>query len=54
MMIKTEIKSSKIDNYISLPILFLGMVIFASLVYYAERLHANPKNDFKSIPEGLW
>ena len=33
---------------------FLGMVIFASLVYYAERLHANPKNDFKSIPEGLW
>ena len=35
-------------------LLFLGMVIFASLVYYAERLHANPKNDFKSIPEGLW
>lgn len=34
--------------------LILGMVIFASLVYYAERLHANPKNDFKSIPEGLW
>ena len=30
------------------------MVIFASLVYYAERLHTNPKNDFKSIPEGLW
>ena len=34
--------------------LILGMVIFASLVYYAERLHANPDNDFKSIPEGLW
>ena len=34
--------------------LILGMVIFASLVYYAERLHANPTNDFKSIPEGLW
>ena len=34
--------------------LILGMVIFASLVYYAERLHANPENDFKSIPEGLW
>ena len=34
--------------------LILGMVVFASLVYYAERLHANPKNDFKSIPEGLW
>lgn len=34
--------------------LILGMVIFASLVYYAERLDANPHNDFKSIPEGLW
>jgi len=34
--------------------LVLGMVIFASLVYYAERLHTNPQNDFKSIPEGLW
>ena len=34
--------------------LILGMVIFASLVYYAERLHANPNNSFKSIPEGLW
>lgn len=34
--------------------LILGIVIFASLVYYAERLQANPYNDFKSIPEGLW
>ena len=23
-------------------------------MYYAERLDKNPKNDFKSIPEGLW
>ena len=30
------------------------MVIFVSLVYYAERLHTNPNYDFKSIPEGLW
>ncbi|KAG8195706.1 hypothetical protein JTE90_002969 [Oedothorax gibbosus] len=34
--------------------LVLGIVIFASLVYYAERLQANPRNDFTSIPEGLW
>ncbi|XP_052120888.1 potassium voltage-gated channel protein Shaw-like isoform X1 [Frankliniella occidentalis] len=34
--------------------LVLGIVVFASLVYYAERLQANPHNDFKSIPEGLW
>ncbi|XP_063244262.1 potassium voltage-gated channel protein Shaw-like [Bacillus rossius redtenbacheri] len=34
--------------------LVLGIVVFASLVYYAERLQANPLNNFKSIPEGLW
>ncbi|PNF43116.1 Potassium voltage-gated channel protein Shaw [Cryptotermes secundus] len=34
--------------------LVLGIVVFASLVYYAERLQPNPHNDFKSIPEGLW
>lgn len=34
--------------------LVLGIVIFASLVYYAERIQANPHNDFKSIPLGLW
>ncbi|XP_054265700.1 potassium voltage-gated channel protein Shaw-like [Macrosteles quadrilineatus] len=34
--------------------LVLGIVIFASLVYYAERIQANPHNDFNSIPLGLW
>ncbi|XP_043495284.1 potassium voltage-gated channel protein Shaw-like isoform X2 [Polistes fuscatus] len=34
--------------------LVLGIVIFASLVYYAERTQSNPQNDFKSIPLGLW
>nr|CAD7202110.1 unnamed protein product [Timema douglasi] len=34
--------------------LVLGIVVFASLVYYAERLQPNPMNNFKSIPEGLW
>lgn len=34
--------------------LVLGIVVFASLVYYAEKLQANPHNDFRSIPEGLW
>jgi len=34
--------------------LVLGIVVFASLVYYAERLQTNPDNHFKSIPEGLW
>lgn len=32
--------------------LLLGIIIFASLIYYAERLQTNPHNDFKSIPEG--
>lgn len=34
--------------------LVLGIVIFASLVYYAERIQYNPDNDFNSIPLGLW
>ncbi|XP_063537008.1 potassium voltage-gated channel protein Shaw-like [Cydia strobilella] len=34
--------------------LVLGIVIFASLVYYAEKTQDNPENQFKSIPLGLW
>ncbi|VDM95564.1 unnamed protein product [Thelazia callipaeda] len=32
----------------------LGIVIFAALVYYAERIEPNPDNQFDSIPVGLW
>ncbi|XP_070150784.1 potassium voltage-gated channel protein Shaw [Polyergus mexicanus] len=34
--------------------LMLGIVLFASLIFYAERLQENPNNDFDSIPRGLW
>uniref|UniRef100_A0A1I8BZT9 BTB domain-containing protein n=1 Tax=Meloidogyne hapla TaxID=6305 RepID=A0A1I8BZT9_MELHA len=34
--------------------LLLGIVVFASLIYYAERLEENPENQFHSIPLGLW
>lgn len=34
--------------------LILGIVIFAALIYYAERIQYNPENDFNSIPVGLW
>ena len=34
--------------------LILGIVVFASLVFYAERTQQNPDNDFDSIPVGLW
>lgn len=34
--------------------LIIGIVIFASLVFYAERIQYNPHNDFSSIPVGLW
>ncbi|XGW08874.1 hypothetical protein V3C99_011301 [Haemonchus contortus] len=32
----------------------LAIVIFAALVYYAERSQPNPENQFTSIPSGLW
>uniref|UniRef100_A0A914HE13 BTB domain-containing protein n=1 Tax=Globodera rostochiensis TaxID=31243 RepID=A0A914HE13_GLORO len=34
--------------------LLLGIVVFASLIYYAERMEDNPENQFHSIPLGLW
>lgn len=34
--------------------LLLGIVVFASLIYYAERVEENPDNQFHSIPLGLW
>jgi len=34
--------------------LVLGIVVYASLVFYAERTQFNPENDFDSIPVGLW
>lgn len=34
--------------------LVLGIIIFASLAFYAERTQYNPTNDFSSIPIGLW
>ncbi|VDM14126.1 unnamed protein product [Wuchereria bancrofti] len=33
---------------------FKTIVIFAALVYYAERIENNPENQFTSIPAGLW
>ena len=47
-------KASSKELMLLIFFLILGMVVFASLVYYAERLDKNPTNDFKSIPEGLW
>ncbi|VDN09056.1 unnamed protein product [Dibothriocephalus latus] len=39
-----------------LLVFFLGVfiIIFAALMYYAERFQNNPRNDFHSIPVGLW
>ncbi|CAH1775618.1 unnamed protein product [Owenia fusiformis] len=34
--------------------LVLGIVIFAALIFYAERIQYNKDNDFTSIPDGLW
>ncbi|CAD5224139.1 unnamed protein product [Bursaphelenchus okinawaensis] len=34
--------------------LVLGVVVFAALVYYAERVEVNPDNQFQSIPLATW
>ncbi|XP_074593807.1 potassium voltage-gated channel protein Shaw-like [Brevipalpus obovatus] len=47
-------RASAKELFLLVFFLIIGIVIFASLVYYAERLQVNPHNNFKSIPEGLW
>ena len=54
--ILTFVKNETFPQELMLLVFFLvlGIVIFASLVYYAERIQVNPTNDFSSIPLGLW
>ena len=47
-------KASAHELMLLIFFLVIGIVIFASLVYYAERIQYNPNNDFTSIPVGLW
>lgn len=47
-------KASMKELYLLIFFLILFIVIFASLIYYAERLQTNPDNQFTSIPIGLW
>ncbi|XP_055871387.1 potassium voltage-gated channel protein Shaw-like isoform X11 [Biomphalaria glabrata] len=47
-------KASAKELILLIFFLVLGIVIFAALIYYAERIQYNPDNDFESIPVGLW
>ncbi|XP_076437662.1 potassium voltage-gated channel protein Shaw-like [Babylonia areolata] len=47
-------KASAKELILLIFFLILGIVIFAALIYYAERIQYNPENDFESIPKGLW
>jgi len=47
-------RASASELFMLIFFLVLFIVVFASLIYYAERTQANPTNDFKSIPLGLW
>ncbi|GMR36340.1 hypothetical protein PMAYCL1PPCAC_06535, partial [Pristionchus mayeri] len=47
-------KASAQELFLLVFFVLLGIVIFAALVFYAERLVENPSNQFSSIPIGLW
>ncbi|XP_052238610.1 potassium voltage-gated channel protein Shaw-like [Dreissena polymorpha] len=47
-------KASAKELVLLIFFLVLGIVVFAALIYYAERIQYNPNNDFESIPVGLW
>lgn len=45
-------KASAHELMLLIFFLIIGIVISASLIYYAERIQYNPNNDFTSIPVG--
>lgn len=47
-------KASAKELVLLIFFLLLFIIVFASLIFYAERLEYNPHNDFTSIPNGLW
>lgn len=47
-------KASAKELVLLIFFLVLFIIVFASLIFYAERLEYNPNNDFISIPNGLW
>ncbi|ESO07972.1 hypothetical protein HELRODRAFT_75592, partial [Helobdella robusta] len=47
-------KASAHELMLLIFFLVIGVIIFASLIYYAERSQPNERNDFQSIPVGLW
>ncbi|CAB3405221.1 unnamed protein product [Caenorhabditis bovis] len=47
-------KASAQELFLLVFFVLLGIVIFAALVYYAERVEDNRENQFSSIPVGLW
>jgi len=52
--LSVNLKASAHELSLLVFFLILGIVVFASLVFYAERTQNNPANDFTSIPVGLW
>ena len=48
------IKASAKELLLLIVFLFISVLIFACLVYYAESVEEAPQNDFKSIPLGFW
>lgn len=47
-------KASAKELILLIFFLMLFIIVFASLIFYAERLEYNPENHFTSIPSGLW
>ncbi|CAI2340807.1 unnamed protein product [Caenorhabditis sp. 36 PRJEB53466] len=47
-------KASAQELFLLVFFVILAIVIFAALVYYAERSQLNKENQFTSIPLGLW
>ena len=47
-------KTTAKELFLLIFLVALGIIFFASLIFYAERAMHNPTNDFVSIPRSLW
>lgn len=48
------IKASLKELFLLIMIIIIGILIFASLIFYAERFEDNPDNEFDTIFRGFW
>lgn len=48
------LRASAKELFLLIIVLGIGVLVFASFIYYFEQIDEDPKNDFRNIPIGFW